>query len=346
MKKYSNVKKWYDKTLKSRSGEVLIVDGYGFNITDTDDFYRWVDESPRTIFKEKNMFNNSVEGELLYSYMAKNIGLNAVTVRPALYFNGQDDYQGASCVEGVIVEDFVENRVKTMEILSSEFQNIKSSKSSIFLQLQGLKNLSSELKEKYLNCYINYAKIKKSLQKMFLLDFFTYQVDRHCANIAYTITLNKGKVSVELAKIFDNSMIFYLSNMNEFYTLERMLLEGNEKNFYKNADNVYKTYFVDENPDELDEQISQSKYLTKKIANLILHDKNYQNIYNNIKKLNLNEVISQIQQEIDGYKFPEEKLNIVKMLFSHRINKVEKQIKKLQEKAVSKGAKNEDICVF
>lgn len=165
----------------------------------------WLNERTKYYFKQNSNITDG-DGEILYSYLAQQLDLEVVKVRPAIDVNVES--RNKIGVEGIIVEHFAHELPNTDFVFAYDLKYVDC-EHSVENNLKGLKKYQNALLASGAKKVVLDKNIKLNLQKMFIMDFLTMQRDRHSANVVYFCTKQPdGTIFVRLGKIFDNSMVF------------------------------------------------------------------------------------------------------------------------------------------
>lgn len=208
---------------------------------------------------------------------------------------------GVKCVKAIFCEDFFDcNEQKRFGVL------IESYRTKNVVESFSLASLVNKYKRRHCGGYIvseilSICKefcednnllldlnLEQELKEMALLDYLLIQSDRHAKNIEFLVEKVDGIKMLKLAPMFDNGFCLYLNNgqrENVGY-LEKLLTKKYVEITLNNL-NIKPVFFIGETDDAFDE----GECITVDLAKELLRNKKLMNIYEQFKKLNINEEI-------------------------------------------------------
>ena len=329
-------KKWYDKELKSRDGDVILLYGNDSKLEHQhayeDEDYLWFGENKSVIFKDES-WKNSPESDIFVSYLAKALSLPVLDVRPAIAIANNNNN---SDVKGIIVENFQE---KNGYVFSAADINVSDSFNTIDNIIKNLEHYKKELYESGYSEVVIDSNIETNLLKLFLLDYVTCEIDRNETNILFRLIEDEqGKATIQFGKIFDNSQAFFFT-AHFAHKLKNLL--NNETDFYQMVDQNYapRLFFTPEENALLEFTCS----LTPKIIEKVLQKPKLTEFLNKLINTNFDQVAVLIQKDNPEYKIPENKFNMAKKIFNHRVELLQKEFQKQQSQ--NKFKKNDETTM-
>lgn len=295
----------------------------------------WLNERTKYYFKQNSNITDR-DGEILYSYLAQQLDLEVVKVRPAIDVNVES--RNKIGVEGIIVEHFAHELPNTDFVFAYDLKYVDC-EHSVENNLKGLKKYQNALLASGAKKVVLDKNIKLNLQKMFIMDFLTMQRDRHSANVVYFCTKQPdGTIFVRLGKIFDNSMVFDFCSP----VLKRLAKYSMSKKAWGNyVDACYRPRFFLKQQDirlyedrEKGENIT--KYHAKQIAALVQKDERIRDFYYKALNLSFDQVYSKIKKDMPQYKFDFSKIKLARIIWNHRVQVLQKQVDLEQKRALAK----------
>ncbi|MGI5842232.1 MAG: hypothetical protein ACOX6H_02945 [Christensenellales bacterium] len=328
-------KHWDEDELISLEGEVIlpIEDGKGGlrNEWMAKDLY----------YKPGNEFSykGSVEGEILYYFLAKTLGMEALEVKPALYVEYGENarfknaYQKqileSGFVSGSVSKKFLkenEEFVEFIDLCGAYLQDVGSIKDAV----KAIESYAGNLQEeKQIDVEIDLYEIKKKLTEIVLLDWFTKNRDRNASNLGIIVNYDdKRKAKIKLAPIYDNAMIFDFHKKESTELLTRCIKEKNIKHFERKMKEGTQMLFMSESVSILKMTYENCE---AKLKNFILSSLYAKTFYEKIKTINFDEILKEIEKHNPNYTFPKDKLEIARLMFKLKIKNMEKSLAKGKE---------------
>lgn len=324
--------KWYDKSsFKTRQGELILPNDFSafkYSLK-----HEWViGLKPKLYFKKDNIVNHS-DGEIIYSFFAKQFGIRVVEARPAILLNSDSTAQ-----KGVVTENFIENsrtqQYITAEELKSEVNaNKLGRRFYVNYDYPGnntVQQCMEKLKYIYL-CIKNIKEekpivldpnIKQDMIKMVLLDYIFLNEDRHANNFVFVIEEKSKCYSVSLGKIFDNSLILSLSKAF------RQKMQINPEKTLKHASKVIKLRMSIRTGFSYGLKINEA---AADLAEYIVSDKEMFELYKKIEMFNFDAMESIVQKTIPNYKISPAAKELIKIIVPHTKKVLSRNINKIMK---------------
>lgn len=311
-----NKQKWYDKELKSRDGDVLLLYGKNSKLkykhTYFGEDYIWFGQENKTIFKDES-WKNSPESDLFVSYLAKLVDFPAVEVRPAIAIkdNGEN-----SAVKGIIVENYKDSDDIAITFTAGDINkaNRYNTVDNIIKNLKSQKEIMSEY------AYIKSVKIDPNVEtdllKLFLIDYVTCEIDRNDGNILfYAVADEENNFVLKLGKIFDNSQAFFLTD-SDYEKFEDAIYK--DEKFNELVDKNYSPSLLFEAKEN--DFLEFTSVITPKLIEKVLKNPSLTEFYQKIIEVNFDNVLGLIKKDNPDYKESKIKFEIAKKVFNHRVN--------------------------
>lgn len=198
------------------------------------------DKNGKRAFFKNNSIGSQDSAEIFAMYLAKELGLRCVDVKPANLNYNEKSYSG------ILSFDYMNNKEKGSEVIKPFLLEVPN---SVLGYLKKIKQLS--LREGF----VISKNLKNDLLKLCFFDFLTFQKDRHNANIEFYLSKNQnGEMEINLSEIFDNSLIYFCNfdsfideDLNYFSTLKS---KDFQQKYFLEKENIVK-------------KLSQSPYISK-----------------------------------------------------------------------------------
>lgn len=314
MAKFSKLHSEYSSGLKSLSGELILPKGYSAYKFKDEEGYYWIRAKgmPRSLFKPDDSFNHAFS-EILYMFLAHEIGLDVVNVAPAVLVNNSGETNS-----GVLVESFLQKR------------NTTAYHGSIFLQDFGDKyyknHTIANYKQAFKACITHsyphktvtiQPDFKHQLHLIFLLDVATLNFDRHNQNIVVLKTETEHSMHFSLSKTFDNAFAFGLLYFKKSKLNNQQL---SDTSLYT------KNFKLTLNPIK-DHTETNFNYCANELSELMMQDKSVRIAFEKLLALDFNKLIASIKQAFPQYQINSDEQNFAKQLFSNAIGALEHHYK-------------------
>lgn len=319
-KKYSNKRAWNINGLKTHQNELIYrySENRDFVGVNSFDIFE-INENPTLFFKANNFITNTA-GELIFSYIAKFLNLDNIVVYPAIMIDeDRFDFQ-----EGYVAENYNkdESRIK-IKSLDDLYENFNYWKPQHTLE-DAMERINDYAKHLKLACrpkqlIYNETKFRLFFEKLLIIDFLTYQDDRHPRNINFQLRTSENAIHLEPAKIFDSNQIF-LFNSHMWDEIFQAYSHVHYKKTCKLADKYADLYFkpYDKN--------SNTKELTVQIARMMTQNPALKKFHSQLLNLDFEQIKYMIKQDFPNYQFNQKELEIAEMLFTHRLKNVNAQM--------------------
>ena len=296
-----------------------------------DKFQCWINCQPRFLFKANKLGTND-ECEILANYIAKEVGVSSVNVFPAVFVD-----EHGNCIEGILSEDFIENRQKDESIKSSMIIG-KGIGNVVYNHVKGLQILA--LKSIKQNKFLEIDEyIETDLLKMCLFDYLTLQKDRAKRNIEYIVEKDVFGGKIKLAPLFDNSWMFYAHHSSMFNEIYAQLMECKNKEerleFLKEKTFNFSFEFSVKSSTFI--RGSQKTILANELAAEIVKNNELYDVFTKFKDLNLYELQKKIQKEIN-FKIDDDLIFVAQNLFEFQYNNLEQALNMRKEANLKRQA--------
>ena len=312
-KKFSKVK-WFDKELLTKQGEILLYQkNKNIGFVDNTWFH-----GERSLFFKPHYDNyiSSPLGEIVYYYLSKEIGLNSLEVRPAYFITYNNEE--IKNFNGSVSESFIGTNQKL--ILSCDFNKIGNSITETITSLKKYVQEMENLESLPVEC--NYEEIEKDLKKVALLDYLTLNKDRHKGNLGFLVTSTDTAITVTLAPVFDNAMIFYLNNNQQISYLSNCAAM---KNFLSISD-VLKTYLPLFTIKPVIDFEESNREFSKQVAGEIYINKEYKSCFHCLKEISFDKIYSEIQKDIPNFKLEYRQFVMMQAIFNNQVENIQNAV--------------------
>lgn len=286
----------------------------------------WIncDNNTRLLFKQLN--SESCVGETVSAEIALQLGIPCID--PII----GDLEKTIKAIDGKVMDTDVRGG-----ILMTHFRNLKKRGKYSYFNAQelcselGFKGditilkcieLLNKLKtcenNKYANHFEVTDKLIEDLYKLVIFDYITYQRDRYACNIGFVLSKNKdGSHSINLAPLYDNEDSFdlrqkqipnenFMANVKILSTLGETISDNFIAKYY-NYPSILK---IQNFHQEFDDYLSE-------IAFAINQNPNLKKFYEGIQKLNIDQIIRDVEKKND-FKIPTEMNFKISNLFNYR----------------------------
>lgn len=221
-------KDWYKNELKSKEGKVILPADFGSKKYATEK--HWLIGLKPSLYVKMDAIDDIrsyfapsfVVTEMIYAAFAQYMGADAVNVKPMEFV-----YKNGTIEDGMLVEDFVENR-ETQTVVSAEdilriYSKSLSKNGSIITMcentlpnhLAALDEFAKTFETKHGKPLIIDPDIESNLFRMILIDFVLLNKDRHTNNISYILEDKGSHSTIKLSKIYDNSLCLGMQEYNK-----------------------------------------------------------------------------------------------------------------------------------
>lgn len=300
---------------RDKFGRIIIIEDQ-HNIehipNDCDRIKFYFGDETRYFFKAENEVTDAFS-EVFASAIAQKVGLNTVKYYPAVFV----DYTGFE-FEGVVCEDYTQNntslRLKSKYLFSiCNVKNKNTIENHIYMLGKAVDVLQSQSKAPII---VDLRRVKNELYNLLAFDTLTLQRDRGLRNIEYLL-VNKGVCwQLELAPIFDNSMMMHFGILRA----EQDLIDCVKKNEPLPKDYLYRREFLFGT-----NQGSRFCDIVSVLQNQYIINPQMRNLLDNFAKLDIDEVYKQILIENSNYSTEEINLDIVKAVLKNTVSNVRKE---------------------
>lgn len=315
-------KDWAEDELRTRDGQIILdvknANYYGNSI--------WVSGKDRMFFKpsEEHYYFASVEGEILYYYIAKQVGLEAVKAKPALLVAYRDHMQ-PEIVDGTITRDFLQDNQDQKIFFHAAKVSNSSKHTNIKSILLGIKSFVKVQQSKLkMPIIVNYEQMTQKLVSLLILDAVLYNTDRHNENLGFILERKNNVITMDLAPIYDNATIFYLNQKNLSRTLKTYVGIDDRKKFEKKLNSldeqVYLLY------KDRTKQTHYEKNLFRDIASIVINNNFANDFFKKIKNINFDIIEKEIKKDLPNFNFSSLTLKYAKWMMEHQIKNIEKEI--------------------
>ena len=320
-------KKWYDKELISREGDVILLYGEGSQLKHNEsiyDSYIWFGSEDKAILKD-DCWKNNATSEIFVSYLAKLLGLPSVEVRPAVAIKNAKEKE---IIKGILVESY---KMKDIAFsFKAEDANTGNKVNTVDNIIKNLQNYVEYLMDTkpYMASVALDPNLETDLLKLFVLDYITCEIDRNDGNILfYAFVDNEQNYTMKLGKIFDNSQAFFFTD-DEYKKFKKYL--KNDEKFNELVDKRYSPALIFE--DEEDKLYEFTSVITPKLVSRILKNPEVFHFYEKIKTIKFEQILKLIHKDMPEYKIPKFKYEVAQKVFNHRKELLikEMQLQKMQ----------------